>query len=471
MRDRPQGEAPQTGWERVSPDRQDDYLERVKAEIRLEADAARTRAPLPRRDPPPRRPRSTQGDGIERERLDYSIAELSGPHYIAFVDHVFRAVLKRQPDDAGSTMQIRLLAAGAPKAEVIGNLRWSPEGRRIGTRIRGLLPRYVLAKLARLPVIGYALQWGIAFAGLPVLLRHQRAADTSVAAGFNTIADAQRDAGHRLDEVQATLRTEHDRRSDELRGEIRRLQLRVDDLERRAHEFQLRADSLEGRTGAAAHELGELRQYVHAANHWIASLQRSLGDLEEGAAAERDSADAFAASLPEDEGVAAARRERHRAWSAALAERLPQAASVLDLGSGDGTWPEALAERGFDAVGVEANAHLVARAKAGRVAQGDPAAALGRCADAGLDAISVSASVLAADPAAAVELLGHARRALKPSGWLALRCEREPHRLAAVDGDATRWSAWLAATGFQTPAIVRDGDAAIVLARRGAGGP
>lgn len=455
----------------MSPDRQDEYLERVKAEIRLEAEAARARAPLPRRDPPPRRAQSTQDDGIERDRLDYSIAELSGPHYIAFIDHVFRAVLKRQPDDAGSAMQIRLLAAGAPKAEVIGNLRWSPEGRRVGTRIRGLLPRYVLAKLARVPVLGYALQWGIAFAGLPVLLRHQRAADTSVAAGFNAAADAQRDAGRRLDEVQATLRTEHDRRSDELRGEIRRLQLRVDDLERRAREVGLRTDSLEGRAGAIAAELGELRQYVHAANHWIASLQRSLGELEDGAAADRDRADAFAASLPQDQSAVAARRERHRAWSAALAERLPATASVFDLGSGDGAWLEALAARGFDAVGVEANVHLATRAPAGRVAHGDPAAALARCTDAGLGAVSLTASMLAADPAAAVDLLGQARRALKPSGWLVLRCEREPQRLTAADGDATRWIAWLAATGFETPAIVRDGDAAIVFARRGVGGP
>lgn len=456
----------------MSPDRQDDYLERVKAEIRLEADAARARAPLPRRDPPPRRPRSTQGDGIERERLDYSIAELSGPHYIAFIDHVFRAVLKRQPDDAGSTAQIRLLAAGAPKAEVIGNLRWSPEGRRVGTRIRGLLPRYVLAKLARVPVLGYALQWGIAFAGLPVLLRHQRAADTSVAAGFNAVADAQRDAARRLDDVQAALRAEHDRRSDELRGEIRRLQLRVDDLERRARELEQRTDSLEGRAGAVAGELGELRQYVHAANHWIASLQRSLGDLEESAAAERDGADAFAASLREDEKAAAARRERHRAWSAALAGRLPPAASVFDLGSGDGAWLDALAAHGLDAAGVEANPHLIGPATAGRVAHGDPAAALARCSDAGLDAVSLAAGVLADNPPpAAVELLRQARRALKPAGWLALRCEREPHRLVAGGGDAAHWSAWLAAAGFQTQEVVHDGDAALVLARRGASGP
>lgn len=477
MRDRPVDDR----TKRVNSDRQDDYLERVKAEIRLEADAARTRAPLPRRDPPPRTVKDAASDGIERARLDYAIAELTGPHYIAFVDHVFRAILKRPPDDAGATMQLRLLAAGAPKAEVIGNLRWSPEGRRVGTRVRGLLPRYALAKFARVPVLGYALQWVLAFAGLPLLLRHQRAADTSTAAGFNAVADAQRDNVRRLDEAQAAqqaLSAEHDRRSDELRSEIRRIQLRVDDLERRAAELEdraraleLRSDALEGRSGAIAHELGELRHYVHAANHWISSLQRSLAELEDAAANERERSDAFAAALPESEQSAAVRRERYRSWSAALAERLPKSAQVFDLGSGDGAWLVALAAGGVDASGVEANAYLFDRAQGRRVAQGDAAMALARCADAELDAVSGAVAALADGESARIELLQHARRALKPEGWLALRCERETYRLTDRDDlDAARWSDWLVAAGFEAPEILRNGDAALVLARRAAGG-
>lgn len=478
------GRCSTTGRVRVSPDRQDDYLERVKAEIRGEADAARARAPLPRRDPPPRAARPAVSDGIERERLDYAIAELTGPHYIAFVDHVFRAILKRPPDDTGATMQLRLLAAGAPKAEVIGNLRWSPEGRRVGTRVRGLLPRYALAKFARAPVLGYALQWGLAFAGLPLLLRHQRAADTSTAAGFNAIADAQRDNVRRFEETQAAhqaLGAEHDRRSDELRGEIRRLQLRVDDLEQRAatledraRALERRSDALEDRAGTVAHELGELRHYVHAANHWVASLQRSLAELEEVDAAERERVDAFAAALRADDPSAAARRERYRSWSAALAERLPPAAQLFDLGSGDGAWLAALAGHGLDVSGVEANAHLLEHAHGVRIAQGEPVAALARCTDGALGALGVDAAALAtAAQVARIEWLQHARRVLKPDGWLALRCERAPYRLADADADidAERWAIWLAAAGFESPQILRSDHAAMVLAQRGSGEP
>ncbi|HEX5125053.1 MAG TPA: hypothetical protein VFV97_17545, partial [Rhodanobacteraceae bacterium] len=114
--------------ENADSDASDSYLERVKAEIRAEADTARQRAPLPRREaPPPRSTPTVSQDGtIDRARLDYAIAELTGEHYTAFVDRAFRALLKRPPDEPGLDAQVRLLAAGAPKAEILGNLRYSP---------------------------------------------------------------------------------------------------------------------------------------------------------------------------------------------------------------------------------------------------------------------------------------------------------------------------------------------------------
>ncbi len=72
------------------------------------------RDPLPRRDPPPRATQARRpafDEGIERERLDYAIGELTGPHYRAFLDQAFRALLKRPPDEAGSELQIHLLVA------------------------------------------------------------------------------------------------------------------------------------------------------------------------------------------------------------------------------------------------------------------------------------------------------------------------------------------------------------------------
>src|SRR5690348_1983175 len=78
----PSSPASTTDWTIVSSNRNDDYLERVKAEIRAEADAARARAPLPRDDvAAPAVPARPRQDGIERNRLDYAISELTGSHY------------------------------------------------------------------------------------------------------------------------------------------------------------------------------------------------------------------------------------------------------------------------------------------------------------------------------------------------------------------------------------------------------
>lgn len=453
----------------MSPNPNDDYLQRVKAEIRAEADIARARTPLPRHEPPPRAAaRAALDDGIERDRLVYATSELTGADYLAFIDQAFRALLKRPPDEAGVALQVRLLAAGASKAEVLGNLRWSPEGRCMGTRVRGLLPRYVMAKLTRMPLFGFAIEWALALAGLPLLLRHQRAADTSVAARFNATADAQREHGTRIQSLEqavasahaglAALSAEHDRRSEALRADIRHAAMRLDNLEQRVE------------TGA--HAQLELRHYVHAANHWIASLQGSLAGLEDFAEQQRERADRLTAAIGESAQQTAARNARHATWSAELAQRLRADASVLDLGSGDGAWLIALRAQGIAANGIESNQALVARAQAhpGQLAAGDPLAALERCADASLGGLSVAASLLATAPVMA-ELLGQALRVLAADGWLLLRIEPESYRFregrAARDIDPQAWIAVLEAAGFTT--VVRldaDGAGALLAQRR-----
>ena len=423
-------------WTTVSSQPSDDYLERVKAEIRAEADAARIRAPLPRRETPSRTTseRPSRQDGIDRARLDYAIAELTGPNYTAFVDNAFRALLKRAPDEPGLDAQVRLLGGGASKAEVLGNLRYSPEGRRIGTRVGGLVPRYALAKLTRVPVIGYFVEWGITLAGLPMLLRHQRAADTQVAAGFAAAAadlaglsGTQQALGGRMDQVQQDLGG----RLDQVQQDLGDARLR---LEERAQTLESRTGTLESRTDELnkhLHDIPELRHYIHAINHWSVSLQRSIADIEGAADASAERADTLLAAMYDAPEAAAEREARFSAWFPVLTERLPATARVLDLGSGDGSWAGRLAERGADVSGIEANRFLAQRARERGldVTTGDPVAALARCADASVDAITASSSAVGGGDALA-EWFEHARRALKPGGWLLFGCAGDPRRFA-----------------------------------------
>jgi hypothetical protein len=459
----------------VNPNPNDDYLERIKAEIRAEADLARARDPLPRCEPPSRAAlQASINDGIERDRLDYGIGELTGAHHRAFVDQAFRALLKRPPDESWSEVQVHLLAGGASKAEVLGNLRYSSAGRRIGTRVRGLLPRYALAKLARVPVLGYCVDWGLALAGLPILLRHQRAADALVDARFTATANTQRDHTSRVDNLKShldALSAEHDRRSEVVREDIQRALLCLDDLERRAAVLERRVAELEKHADAEAHEIVELRHYVHTANHWVSSLQRSLGELEDVANLDREHAQALAAAIGETSEEAAARRMRHTTWSAALAAYLPTGARVLDLGSGDGAWLDALAVHGIATNGIETNHALVSRAQARgtHVALGDSFDALARCADASLDALVLAVYTFGASPVGITTFLTEARRTLKAGGCLLLRFEQEPGRLFdAPTGtpDPQHWALILGAAGFSAPSVLPASGGAAVLARQ-----
>lgn len=443
-------------------DASDSYLERVKADIRAEADAARERAPLPRRDaPPPRSAPAVSQDGtIDRARLDYAIADLTGEHYTAFVDRAFRALLKRPPDEPGFEAQVRLLAAGAPKAEILGNLRYSPEGRAIGTRVHGLLPRYALAKIARVPVVGFFVSWAIAFAGLPLMLRHQRAADTRSAAQFH---EAQANAARIAEDVRGTSA-----RLDGVRGELGDANARLGELR---GAFDQRVGTLETRVGESESRLGDvpsLRHYVHAVNHWLVSLQAAIDGIEGASDQNQAYADSLIAAVYDASEVAAARTARQSAWIEALRTRLGSGARVVDLGSGDGGWAAMLAGLGADVAGFEPNGVLARRARERglNVAVGDPLVSLSRCDDASLDAITVSGAP-AGD--AVATLLAQSARALKPGGWL-LIAAGEPRRLADLASgragylDRAIATAMLGAAGFAVDGTFGGPDA--VLARR-----
>jgi protein-L-isoaspartate O-methyltransferase len=446
--------------ENADSDASDSYLERVKAEIRAEADTARQRAPLPRREaPPPRSAPTVSQDGtIDRARLDYAIAELTGEHYTAFVDRAFRALLKRPPDEPGLDAQVRLLAAGAPKAEVLGNLRYSPEGRTIGTRVHGLLPRYALAKLSRVPVVGFVINWLIAFAGLPLMLRHQRAADTRNAAQF---LETQANAARIADEARGTSA-----RLDAVRDELGDANVRHTQLQAA---FDARVGTLDARVAESESRLNDvpsLRHYVHAVNHWLVSLQGAIEGIDSASDANRVYADSLLAAVYDAGEVAAARGARQSAWIEALRGRLGAGARVVDLGSGDGGWAASLASLGADVAGFESNGVLARRARERglNVAAGDPLTALTRCEDASLDAITVSGAP-AGD--AFATLLAESARALKPGGWL-LIAAGEPRRLADLASarviDRTIGAALLGAAGFAVDGAFGGPDA--MLARR-----
>ncbi|HEX5124114.1 MAG TPA: class I SAM-dependent methyltransferase, partial [Rhodanobacteraceae bacterium] len=314
----------------------------------------------------------------------------------------------------------------------------------IGTRVHGLLPRYVLAKLSRVPVVGFFVNWVIAFAGLPLMLRHQRAADTRNAAQF---LEAHANAARIADDVRGTSA-----RLDGVRGELGDANTRHAELQRA---FDQRVGTLEARVGENESRLGDvpsLRHYVHAVNHWLVSLQGAIDRIDSASDANRAYADSLLAAVYDAGEVAAARGARQSAWIEALRGRFGATARIVDLGSGDGGWAAALASLGADVAGFESNGVLARRARERglNVAAGDPLTELTRCNDASLDVITVSG---APTGDAFATLLAESARALKPGGWL-LIAAGEPRRLADLASgrigliDRAVAAAMLGAAGF-----------------------
>jgi hypothetical protein len=430
----------------VSSESNDDYLQQVRGEIRVQA-AALPQRPLLARPTPVAQVRADSGDTIERDRLVYPIGALTDAHYLEFVQCAFRAILKRDPDPAEAQVQLGLLAAGRTKAEVLGNLRWSPEGRRIGVRISGLWPRYALAKAVRVPVLGYALQWGATLAGLPLLARHQRAVETLFAASAHAATTASRALGSRMDDL-ANTDSQLRRRLDDLHavtleldtartalhtsvseleaalsGRIEGLHTAIDAQTSRLDELSFLRERVD--------ELSFLRQRVYAINHWSHSLSQAFAQIEQ-VADQRETERGAVAARAALAVVAAdtTRNARNLAWANAFAARMPAHARVLALACA-GDWLALLAARGFDVTAAEPNAVLAEAARTDGITV-EPASALDilrRVADMSLDGLSMLAFPVLARRASSVEWLVQARRALRDGGGLLLAFAREPAAL------------------------------------------
>jgi hypothetical protein len=103
------------------------------------------------------------------------LSDFSELHDAQFVNAAYRGVLNRGPDPIGEDYYLKLLRNGASKAEVLGRLRYSTEGRAIGAPIDGLARAYWVDKLARWPVLGRILGVFAAMWTLPDSERYLRA--------------------------------------------------------------------------------------------------------------------------------------------------------------------------------------------------------------------------------------------------------------------------------------------------------
>jgi len=153
---------------------------------------------------------------IDPGKTRYSRPEFVPYRNEAFVEQLYRAVLKRGPDVRELDVMLGRLAAGEKEVILIGDLLATPEGRAAGVRVRGLDSRYRLAKLFRLPVIGGLLERLYLMLQVHVVVREQR-----------LVEDRVTRMGEQAEDYSAQAVTR-------LQVEIERLQRQVSALERAA---------------------------------------------------------------------------------------------------------------------------------------------------------------------------------------------------------------------------------------------
>ncbi|HEY6187704.1 MAG TPA: methyltransferase domain-containing protein [Pyrinomonadaceae bacterium] len=190
-----------------------------------------------------------------RDDDHYHVNDLLGFHDLEFVRNAYRAILKREPDDAGLVEYLSNLRGGRfNKIDVLASLRFSPEGKARGVRIDALSFPAFLRRLYRVPALGYLLELTVGLFRLPLLLRSQRQLEAY------SVAQDERLAGHlnlmnaRLADAVSGYGAQWAQELSEVNGRL------TEDLSRvNARQFEL-AEEFSRIVGELSANLGELSE-------------------------------------------------------------------------------------------------------------------------------------------------------------------------------------------------------------------
>jgi O-antigen chain-terminating methyltransferase len=117
-------------------------------------------------------PGGTPGQNLDYRRQEWFLRELLCFYDRQFVQNAYLVLLKRDCDAEGLESRLTMLQSGAlSRVELLFRLRYGPEGKQHGTRVRGLLRAFLVDKLCRTPVIGWVPRYLRALLRLPAMQR------------------------------------------------------------------------------------------------------------------------------------------------------------------------------------------------------------------------------------------------------------------------------------------------------------
>jgi SAM-dependent methyltransferase/uncharacterized protein YbgA (DUF1722 family) len=172
---------------------QDLDVDALMRQIRFEITGRMAQVPVSGREPTgTNRPEAIKGSAFNGQRVSlprlvesapaiprrraYTLRDFLNYHDEDFVRNAYRGVLGREPDAEGARRFLgRLRTGDFAKVEILGRIRFSPEGRAAGVRVSGVLIPFALRTLRRIPVLGHALGIVQYILRLPNIVRnHER---------------------------------------------------------------------------------------------------------------------------------------------------------------------------------------------------------------------------------------------------------------------------------------------------------
>jgi 2-polyprenyl-3-methyl-5-hydroxy-6-metoxy-1,4-benzoquinol methylase len=387
---------------------------------------------------------------IESREL-YQLNDLLVFHDESFVRNAYRAILKREPDDAGFVQHLRKLRSGLySKIDILSSLRFSPEGRRRGIEIKGLRRSSLFGKLYRVPVLGYLFQLASGIIRLPVLIAnyrrlesHSAAQHERLAGHINELSDTLRSiAGLQSDQIKALVREQQEITQDQnaLKSDISiRLNETADLLKQHASLQENNAANLQVLKSQIEIRIENLFERLQKTKMEIVQQERRLTILLEEA--HKRSPDAFdhdqlqIIRTEEDHaldslycaleyqfrGTTDDIREQVKGYLPILKDAGVRS-DILDVGSCRGEWLEVLREAGLSARGVDHNRVLIEQCKALRldVVESEALTYLRSQADRSLSAVTAFHFVEHMPLETLVKFLDEVGRTLKPDGLVIL---------------------------------------------------
>lgn len=446
----------------------DAIMEKVRAELR-------SRGVLPTVDSNP----SHEADrGLPRwqpvatrlaDKPQYALGDFLGFDDEDFIDVVYRKLLRHPAGNGEAQGYLNALRhAYLSKVEVLGLIRFSPEGRKQGVHVDGLLLRYKLQRLQRVRVLGWFIRMGVAVARLPRLAWRLQGIEARAAREAQQLGrlvnDLESAATRHFADVDGTLDALYEE-IDTLRREIGTLREYVADQGTMLANHGVTLGTYEATLGTHEATLGTHGATLGTHEAVLAKLQGRVQDdqrklramLERltvfldtsvGHSVEPQSAEADAGNAPSFEGQYVSFEQAFRGDRQliknlasycldALAEagiRPGDSGVVLDLGCGRGEWLEVLAEHGYRGRGVDTNREMLRDVEACgyEAVEADALAYLRTQEDNSLAAITSMHMVEHIPYPLVTQLIDEARRVLRPGGLLILETPNPENILVGV---------------------------------------